>query len=438
MQNPMRPRWPTTIPVVPLFVLLIVAAMLRSGAIIAQWERLYADPDAYRLIAENLAQRGVLSRTMGAGPATPTAFRPPLYPLLLALTAWHGQVTPTVVAGVHILTGSLTVVLVWILGQRWGLGRLSFLAAALVAADPILLHQSGEVMTETVATLLGVLGLLALTQWGFRFTYLAGMLAGAVLGLAVLCRPTFLIWAVLCGTYVIVVQRSCSGVKQVAVFGAALCAVLLPWGIRNQWTFGRPIITTTHGGYTLLLANNPYFYEHLRTGTWGSVWDARELRQMVSSDTGGDPATPAQDQTEIEADRRLYELAQRTIRQQPGTFLYASLVRVGYLWSPLAHRVDPHESRWVMWMRWGAAVWYIAVLALAVVGAVRLRGTLLTSPWVWGALCVLALTLVHTVYWTNMRMRAPLMPIVGLLAAAACCRRPPAGRRPPAASRLLL
>jgi hypothetical protein len=111
---------------------------------------------------------------------------------------------------------------------------------------------------------------------------------------------------------------------------------------------------------------------------------------------------------------------------------------VGYLWSPLAHRVDPHESRWVMWMRWGAAVWYIAVLALAVVGAVRLRGTLLTSPWVWGALCVLALTLVHTVYWTNMRMRAPLMPIVGLLAAAACCRRPPAGRRPPAASRLLL
>ena len=30
------------------------------------------------------------------------------------------------------------------------------------------------------------------------------------------------------------------------------------------------------------------------------------------------------------------------------------------------------------------------------------------------------MTLVHAVYWTNMRMRAPLMPIVDLAAAAAC------------------
>ena len=38
------------------------------------------------------------------------------------------------------------------LGQQWGLGRWSWLAAGLVAVDPILLHQAGEVMTETFAT----------------------------------------------------------------------------------------------------------------------------------------------------------------------------------------------------------------------------------------------------------------------------------------------
>ena len=53
--------------------------------------------------------------------------------------------------------------------------------------------------------------------------------------------------------------------------------VLSPWAIRNQVQFGRPIVTTTHGGYTLLLANNPEFYHWLRSGPWGSVWRADQF-----------------------------------------------------------------------------------------------------------------------------------------------------------------
>jgi hypothetical protein len=35
-------------------------------------------------------------------------------------------------------------------------------------------------------------------------------------------------------------------------------------------------------------------------------------------------------------------------------------------------------------------------------------------------LCVLAFTLVHAVYWSNMRMRAPAMPVVYLAVAYGC------------------
>jgi hypothetical protein len=35
---------------------------------------------------------------------------------------------------------------------------------------------------------------------------------------------------------------------------AAAGAVLAPWAIRNQLLLGRPVLTTTHGGQTLLLA----------------------------------------------------------------------------------------------------------------------------------------------------------------------------------------
>ena len=51
-------------------------------------------------------------------------------------------------------------------------------------------------------------------------------------------------------------------------------AVVSPWVIRNRLVFGRWIATTTHGGYTLLLGNNPDFYRHLRQRSVGPSLDA--------------------------------------------------------------------------------------------------------------------------------------------------------------------
>jgi hypothetical protein len=45
-----------------------------------------------------------------------------------------------------------------------------------------------------------------------------------------------------------------------------------------------------------------------------------------------------------------------------------------------------------------------------------------SSPWFWGLLLAVCLTDVHTIYWTDMRMRAPLVPVVALAVAAALQR----------------
>ena len=56
------------------------------------------------------------------------------------------------------------------------------------------------------------------------------------------------------------------------------------------------------------------------------------------------------------------------------------------------------------------------------------RLTMLRSPWDWGVLLCLAFTAGHPLYWGNLRMRAPLMPFVALVAAAALSvPRPPRG-----------
>jgi hypothetical protein len=93
-------------------------------------------------------------------------------------------------------------------------------------------------------------------------------------------------------------------------------------------------------------------------------------------------------------------------------------VRIYYLWSPLPQKTSLSESTYRTLARCAVAAWYLAVYALASAGMWKLRQRLLAPPWIWGLTLCLVFTAVHAVYWSNLRMRAPLMPVVALLAAA--------------------
>jgi hypothetical protein len=41
------------------------------------------------------------------------------------------------------------------------------------------------------------------------------------------------------------------------------------------------------------------------------------------------------------------------------------------------------------------------------------------GPWLSATLAILALTAVHTIYWSNMRFRAPIEPLLAVWAATA-------------------
>jgi hypothetical protein len=63
------------------------------------------------------------------------------------------------------------------------------------------------------------------------------------------------------------------------------------------------------------------------------------------------------------------------------------------------------------------ALWYVLLFLLAAIGAYAKGLDLGRVPWLWPVLMCLAFTVVHGVYWSDLRMRAPLMPAVCLLAA---------------------
>ncbi len=381
------------------------------------------DPDGYLKLAQNLIHHGTFGYDYSGVTAAPTAYRPPLYSFLLPIC----HVLPGGVYDfglLHVVLGVITVWATWRLGLQWGLSpRGALLGAALVMVDPILINQSAQAMTETLATCLAALALLSVTRAIERGSFRSTALAGALMGLCVLCRPTFLIWltgvVVVLPFYVSFAWRK--ALLWIGTLAAAAALVLAPWAVRNVREFGVPIITTTHGGYTFLLANNPEFYEYLRSGEWGSVWNAGDYNASWEKEAATHTRSTFYGNftDEVGNDARAYQQAFQNIRDEPLMFAYSCLVRVGRLWAVLPHQLSADESPSRRAMRHAVAIWYVFELLLAAIGTWILRKQLLAKPWIWGLLLLVSFTAVHALYWTDMRMRAPLTSVIALLAAQA-------------------
>lgn len=427
--NPRRWRLAAAVLV---FAIVVRAAVLIIG--VAGFER---DVDGYRRLAENLRATGVFGwvDSEETGQVNPTRFRPPLYPLLLAALIRQGTLAPVAVGLLHLALGIATVGSVLLLSSRSNMGRWSALAALLVACDPILLFQSTQIMTETLAAALATFGLVCLA--GSRRPMAAGM-AGAVMALAILCRSTFLPWFGLCFLTVLIhpAYRPHRWAHGLAML---VCAsiVLAPWMVRNYRQTGTPRVTTSHGGYTLLLGNNPSFYDFLEEGGPRATWDSGEwVRAWKRRDFFRDPndvqwadlklahnedvspATGRSPFSEEEDDRFAYALARRYLRERPVSFAYSCLVRVGRLWQLTPNPLSDAESVSRRAVRYLVGGWYGVLSLLAFAGALSLGKDLVRPPWIGGLLLCVTFTAVHCLYWSNMRMRAPLMPFVCLVAAA--------------------
>jgi hypothetical protein len=436
--------------------LLLFTVIVRGGALWAMRANLEKDPDAYREIAENLLRYGAFA--LGTRPIYPTAYRPPLYPIVLSNLPGAGghNVSLVKVAALHVMLGVASVWLTYLTARRLsvivtgpaGLKFAAIFAGLLIASDPILLNQQTLLMTETLASLLAIVTLWCLARFDADQSWFNAALAGGAIGLAVLCRPTFLPWFGLVGIAMLAVRgrnselsshkSGSSGfgwrIANVVAMAIAAAAVISPWATRNYRASGKPIVTTTHGGYTFALANNKDFYLHLRSDESGLPW--------TPSDTfPGEVLAISQRWAlagkylpmEVAEDQALYELAWRDIKNDYPTFYLACLYRIRQLWSPLPHRLTADESMNRQLLRYATCAWYLGVYALAAVGVWRLGWRLLQPPWLWGVLLCVAFTAVHTFYWTNMRMRAPLMPIVAVVAAAGAAQFiSTASRLPPA------
>jgi len=156
-------------------------AILAGNRLTAPWSGV-GDVQQYVALASN-----VLAGDGFSYAHAPTAFRPPLYPLLLAALMWLSpDHWPAMLRAVQFVVSLATAWISFRLAARWfgpAGGRIALVAALLL---PTQLYFTGKILTECTASLLGIL-FLAYLDDALQFDKpRSWMLLGSIAGAAAL------------------------------------------------------------------------------------------------------------------------------------------------------------------------------------------------------------------------------------------------------------
>ena len=371
---------------------------------------LLGDAHEFDLLAHNLVHgHGYVDPfLLKQGIVHPTAFKPPGYPFALAaITALGGG---GYVAH-HVLTclfGTVTVLLIGLIGRRVGGDRLGLAAAGIAAVYPMLIAFDGSLRSESLYAMLvtgAVWGALRVAE---RPSLPRGVVLGAFIGLAALTRTEALLLLVLLA--VPLAWRQAGRLRAVAVAVLAAVVVIAPWTVRNITTFHHPVLISTNDGGVFLGANcHPAYY-----GPGIGFWF---FQCFPPSSAGGG----RQGYNEVVAANAQRRQGLRYARHHPARGVAVMGVRVLRTWDLFQPRrqaalASVLEGRPLRFEQAGIAV-YLVLLVLAVGGAVSLR----RRPRVLAVLLAPALlvTLSSAISYGFTRFRAGAEPMVVLLAAVA-------------------
>ncbi len=411
-----------------LSTILIVAALSRFGFsvyVVGLNAATKGDETDYHAIATHLADgRGFVSTE-----ETPTARRPPAYPVFLSLLYRLGGPDPAAGRVAQVLLGVVVVWLTMRVARVWFGERASVWAGWFAALNPFLIFVCGYLLTENLYLIFLLAAMvLAATPPGFcKSSHVRAALVGALLGLAALARPSglpMLEW-MLAAALLFGAAPWRHRFTRIAL-AAFLCGVvMLPWLARNARVVGAPVLTT-HGGMTFYQGNNE---KVAMTPEWrGGVAPLEVLPEH-------DRLTAM---SELERDRAAWQLGREYLRAHPGevpSMVFWKLVRCWRLKSDMG--LSGIRSGWWFnnqsWLGKMAAQLDIGMIYAVVAIPLFISGLWLTRRrWrdlLFGYGGIAVHTAVAVCFFGSLRTRIPIEPMICVFAAAAIVtlRRPRRG-----------
>src|SRR3954454_10904772 len=216
------------------------------AAIVTNDHLVQGDAMTFHQVAQHLADGQGFHQPFGSAP---TAEHPPGWEVVLAFAdklGANGYLGHRLIGG---LIGTVTVVLIGLLGRAVAGARTGLIAAAIAAVYPLLWGADVSLMSETLYGAFVVGALLAALWVRERPEPKRAAALGALIALAALTRGEALLLLVL---------LAAPAVRSWRLFGVALATfavVLAPWTIRNLTTFGEPVLISGNANGIWIGAN---------------------------------------------------------------------------------------------------------------------------------------------------------------------------------------
>ncbi|MCK5572346.1 MAG: glycosyltransferase family 39 protein, partial [Bacteroidetes bacterium] len=215
--------------------------LLRTVAAILIDTPLRSDDAEYAALARSTLSGGGFSLE-----STPTAYRMPGYPLVVAGVFLALGESMTAVRLLQAIVDTLTCLLVFVIGRRIADERTGLVAALLYALFPLQILYVSSVMTETSFTFLLCASVALMLAPGASIPRMVA--AGLVAGIATLFKPIALVLPVLIPFVpALVHQRNRVRLWMMLSFCAGVLLVISPWLVRNYLMFDRVALTSSIG-----------------------------------------------------------------------------------------------------------------------------------------------------------------------------------------------
>ena len=376
---------------------------------------------SYGIIAHSITEKGIFSLDQ----ITPTAYRPPLYPLFLAaFLSFTNNPEPIIVA--QSIFAGLTFALHTLLTYRFTKKSWPTLVIIFLFALGIFIPLDNVVQHETVLfTFLLTLGGYIFTSEMEAHTTTKVLALGFVLGLSCLVRPLAPAVLLASGIWFLWLLRTHKSkilvAKRLALFLLTFLLTLVPWGIRNWQALGTFSLSTTTSGINLWKGNNPAtkdIYPTLEIDLFTPL-----LTEIPSESGWWDSLKNVPTMSEVEQNEYLFSLGMQYIQERPFHFLKMGLTKSWALWTP---QNVPLATGVIKWTPSGAIIsdivpYYDNIIATLILYLFLLPGLWKQrrSPFVWYLVAwSIALTAIHFITFAESRFRWPLNMLMLPIAAA--------------------
>ncbi len=397
------------------------------------------DSDSYWVLAGHIAR----GEPYEYGSPDASIFRAPLYPIVLAPFTWIASKSDAVYWAriFGCIGGTLTVWLVMRLaaqverslrevqdnaGPTSGpVPSVAALAAGLLAAIyPGAIGMSIVVLSEAIFCPLMLMTLLgwhrALLSNDTKSVLPMSFGAGAASGLAILARPSWLLFMPLAGILVLLLsRRRMHQLAVLAVMALGCVMVMSPWWVRNYRITGRLVPTTLQVG--------PSLYDGLHAGASGGSDENMEFvnqfiqQQRRLDDEAGLSRQPSREQVaahstfEYRLNASMNRAALRWAGENISGTIRLALVKFGRTWSlwPSAGEVGSTGLRTALTLGcYGIVI--LAAWASRSVRAPRASKLRTSLALCWGP--AVYFTLLHMVFVGSIRYREPAVLVLSALA----------------------